>query len=303
MNNENTEMYIKQKNNVLNKKFVEVCEKGDLNAATELYNKYYIEHLTTFRKFLSFLKVAPKTIYMLNPHYEDDCALGKASENKHYDIVKFLLNDSKFFHGVDKDGSINWRLSKVLCEALVANNVEIAQLVLPMIQNKTESFYQGILSSFCDACSKGNLDVIKHFLKDDSINNQKFEIFEDENNTSSSRSLILHGFFNACEKGQLDVVKFLTSGDLNYKIDLSKLKKNNELEVRDPAIMEHLILNYNLDKVYYRNPIVYRNREQKSWECDDYVHSLFDKRDLHKEIKSELDNTVDNRVSPRKMKV
>jgi hypothetical protein len=303
MNDENTEMYIKKKNNVLNKKFVEVCEKGDLNAVTELYNRYYIEHLTTFRKFLSFLKIAPKTIYMLDPHYDDDCALEKSSENKHYDIVKFLLNDSKFFHGVNREGNISWRLSKVLCDALEENNVEIAQLVLPLIKNKTEAFYQSIGTSFSEACGKGNLDVIKYILKDDSINNQKFEIFEDENNTTSSCSIILNGFFNACAKGQLDVIKFLTSGELNYKIDLSKLKKNNELEIREPKIMEYLIFEYKLDKIYYRNPIIYRNREQKSWECDDYVNNLFEKRDLHKELQLEIDNKEDNRIVPKKLKV
>lgn len=293
---------IKKKNSILNRKFIEVCEKGDFNAATELYNKYYLEHFTTLKNFLSFLKIAPKTIFMLDPHYEEDCALLKSSENKHYNIVKFLLKDNKFLDGID-DEMKTWRFSKILSSAMENNNLEIAQLVLPLIKNKTESFYQTISTSFNAACEKGHLNVIKCILKDKVVNNQKLELFEDEYNTASSHSLILNGFIKACERGQLELIKFLTSGELNYKIDLSKFKKNSEIEIRSEQIMQYLICDYNLDKQYYGSPIIYRDRDKKIYECNEYVNNLFEKRELHKEITSEIINQDDNRASPKRMKV
>jgi hypothetical protein len=294
---------------LLNKKFIEICQNGDLTSLIEIYNKYYVKpnklQNKLKKKFFSFLNIYQPLLPppVLDLHAVTSLALKEATLHNQENIIHFLLTDKSFVkHLSHNEAQKIYALSAILNSALNNGNVKLTNFILPLIKNKNQLFYKNIKSGFEHACKMCYLDVIKCLFKDESINHQKLEIFEDEFNSSSALNLIVNGFTIACNQGNLELIKFFTDpSQLSSPININKYK--HRFYVTSFDILEYFVFELNLDKEEYLKKITFypdinavKNENEKGL-------YLFEKRELYREINNELDTTPNHSIQSKKMKL
>jgi hypothetical protein len=297
------------KQKLLNKKFIDVCKNGDLINLIEIYDKYYLKPNNLKnklkKKFFSFLNISQPLLPppVLDLDAVTTLALEEATLHNQEGIINFLLTDKRFIKHLshNKEQEI-CALSAVLNSALTNGNVQLSNFILPLIKNKNELFYKNITSGFEYACKMKHLDVIECLFKDEAINQQKLEIFEDEFNSYSALNLIFKGFIIACSNGDLELVKFFTDkSKLNNAIDINNDKYS--FYITNFKILEYFVFELNLNKERYLERIAFYSDRHSFQNENKKGLPLFEKRDLYKEINNELDTNPNNSIKNKKIKI
>lgn len=245
---------LKSKQQLLHNKFINVCKKGDLDTAIEIYNKYYIEpnkfQTRVKNKFFSFLKIAQPLLPppVLNLSEVASSILKESALYNQEHIINFFLEEKHFLKHLNSSEEYKVSiLSNLLDSSMLKGNIGLMEKILPLIKEKNDIFYKNITPGFEFSCDQGNLDVIKCLFKDDAIRNQKLEIYENKYNSSNSYNLIHRGFQIACNTGNTELLRFFTdSSQLNNAININE--DEDKIYVDSFKTIEFFIMELNIDK-------------------------------------------------------
>jgi hypothetical protein len=307
MNNHTIKELAEKKERLLHNKFAEACKNGDLDTIRKIYNKYYYEPKKIYnrikKKFHAFLKISEPLLIepTLNPYSGECYHIVEAANQNHTDILKFFLTDKFFLKTIKKNNQFKIKLlSNILNGAMHNKNIDIVQLVLPLIDEKNEFFYERIFQGFEHACANDGLNVVEALFNDNLVKNQVTEIYETTYNTTSSQSLINSGFKIACKNGDLNLVKFFTdSSKLNYAINF--LNYDGFVEVKNYSIAEYLICENNLTKEQSQSKIYLAYNVANKVEITAQISALIESRQLAQELNNELE--IKNEPAKKRIKV
>jgi hypothetical protein len=297
---------LERKQKLLHDKFKEVCRNGDLQTVIDVYNKYYVQP-KQFKnkiknKFFSFLKISQPLIPapILDLDEIGLSVLESATFNQDGNIINFLLNDKYFLKHLNKDELYKTSaLSTILSSAISDNNVKLTKLILPLIKNKNDFFYESISSGFVDACYRGHLDVITCLFNDGEVINQKLEIYETDSNSDNSYSFINKGFNIGCNCGHIELVKFFTNkNQLKKAIDINNYKGTYVCSL---DVLKLLIMDLNIDKQHYLNNFKFMPDDLNAEDAKQQVLALFEQRELHKELSTDLE--VNSEPAKKRLKL
>lgn len=298
-------------NGRMNNKFLQSCRNGDLELVQELYSK----HSKTILKnkiqynFYKLGGIQTNNLAILDPYYYNNAPLMEAFENNHYEVIKFLLTDKKFIRGYSKDNN-HFRLGRGLSKAIEYSNLRLIDLVVPLIKDTGEELYDDIHYGFSSACKKGNTAAIEYILMNQKVKESLQKVDNDSFNIKTPdyfENLKKHGFLNACQSGSLHTVEYFTkSNNPNTSLDINLIIQDNKIIIGSFELLEYFIFDLNIDRCIYE----IGNLEPASTlgdfvEINQKIKEMFDKRDLFKEINSELNiaKNSDLNISKNKLKL
>ena len=294
-------------NGRMNNRFLQACRDGNLEIVKELYTKHSKTILKNKVRY-AFYKlggVDSNKLAQLDPYYYNNSPLKAAFESNHYEVVEFLLTDKLFINGYNKDNN-GFRLSQGVAKAIEYCNLRVIDLVAPLIKDTPSEVYDDIQYGFNSACKTGNTASIEYILTNPKI---KKVLQENEGNSFNTRNpdyfqhLKKHGFLAACQSGNLDAVEYFTkTNNPQTYLDIHSISYNTQIIVGSFEVLHYLIFDLNIDRDTYEIGHLEPSPALGDFiEINQKIKEMFDKRELFKEINSEL-GSIGNQAVPQSKK-
>lgn len=206
-----------------NEIFLEVCTNGDLGAATQLFETYYLKQQKTY--FNSFLEICGLAHPVLRIHHDNREALEKACSSGHKNLIEFFLKQETFI----KQANECELLSNCLYSAFTNGQLEIAKLITPAIRKKTGYYYTNIIHGLIGACRNNDFECIKYIFTNKELDFDKYKNFYPGTEIINGENFEDKCVIRAIDSNRTDILYYFAFelSDIHQKAFLIALENNH----------------------------------------------------------------------------